>query len=106
MARLAFGVACGPGRALRAMAKAFPIVAASRSTWRTRAFHEITGRRDMVIVPLTLDSHSDDALQHFGQHRERITEMLDAVLVSGDFDRHLRLAAADARDDERLPRGA
>ncbi len=60
--------------------------------------------KDTVIVQVTLDSHSDEALERFGHELEQIPEVLEAFLVSGDYDYYLRLAVADTRDYERLLR--
>ncbi len=65
---------------------------------------EKIGMKDTVIVQVTLDSHSDEALVRFGQALEEIPEVLEAFLVSGDYDYYLRLAVADTRDYERLLR--
>ncbi len=65
---------------------------------------EKVGLKDTVIVQLTLDSHSDEALQRFGRELEQIPEVLEAFLVSGDYDYYLRLAVADTRHYERLLR--
>ena len=65
---------------------------------------EKIGLKDTVIVQVTLDSHSDEALQRFGQQLEQIPEVLEAFLVSGDYDYYLRLAVVDTRDYERLLR--
>lgn len=65
---------------------------------------EKVGLKDTVIVQLTLDSHSDEALERFGRELEKIPEVLEAFLVSGDYDYYLRLAVADTRDYERLLR--
>jgi Lrp/AsnC family leucine-responsive transcriptional regulator len=65
---------------------------------------EKIGLKDTVIVQLTLDSHTDQALQRFGQELAQIPEVLDAFLVSGDYDYVLRLAVEDTRHYERLLR--
>lgn len=65
---------------------------------------EKIGLKDTVIVQVTLDSHSDEALERFGQELEKIPEVLEAFLVSGDYDYYLRIAVADTRDYERLLR--
>ncbi|WP_175423750.1 Lrp/AsnC family transcriptional regulator [Inhella inkyongensis] len=62
------------------------------------------GLGDTVIVQLTLDSHSDEALFAFGRALADIPEVLDAYLVSGDYDYIIRIAVADTRDYERLLR--
>ncbi len=65
---------------------------------------EKAGWPDTVIVQLTLDSHSDDALAAFGEVLAEIPEVLEAYLVSGDYDYVLRIAVRDTRDYERLLR--
>jgi Lrp/AsnC family leucine-responsive transcriptional regulator len=62
------------------------------------------GLPDTVIVQVTLDSHSDDALAAFGRALEAIPEVLEAFLVSGDYDYYVRIAVRDTRDYERLLR--
>ncbi|RVT87696.1 Lrp/AsnC family transcriptional regulator [Inhella crocodyli] len=65
---------------------------------------EKLGLGDTVIVQLTLDSHSDEALFAFGRALAEIPEVLDAYLVSGDYDYLIRIAVENTRDYERLLR--
>jgi len=62
------------------------------------------GYHDTVIVQVTLDSHSEKTLYDFGKALESIPEVLEALLVSGDYDYILRIAVKDTRDYERLLR--
>lgn len=62
------------------------------------------GLADTVIVQVTLNDHSDQALFDFGRALAEIPEVLEAFLVSGDYDYYLRLAVSDTRDYERLLR--
>lgn len=62
------------------------------------------GYQDTVIVQLTLESHTDDTLYAFGQVLATIPEILEAYLVSGDYDYYIRIAVRDTRDYERLLR--
>ncbi len=62
------------------------------------------GFTETVIVQVTLDSHSDETLFEFGKQLERIPEVLEAYLVSGDYDYYIRIAVKDTRDYERLLR--
>ena len=62
------------------------------------------GLADTVIVQVTLDDHSDQALFEFGHALALIPEVLEAFLVSGDYDYYLRIAVSDTRDYERLLR--
>lgn len=62
------------------------------------------GYQDTVIVQLTLGTHSEDTLYEFGQVLATIPEVLEAYLVSGDYDYYIRIAVRDTRDYERLLR--
>jgi Lrp/AsnC family leucine-responsive transcriptional regulator len=62
------------------------------------------GFSESVIVQVTLNSHSDQTLFDFGRELELIPEVLEAYLVSGDYDYYIRIAVKDTRDYERLLR--
>jgi Lrp/AsnC family leucine-responsive transcriptional regulator len=62
------------------------------------------GYSETVIVQLTLESHTDDTLVAFGRALSEIPEVLEASLVSGDYDYVIRIAVRDTRDYERLLR--
>ncbi|HSV80530.1 MAG TPA: Lrp/AsnC family transcriptional regulator [Ramlibacter sp.] len=62
------------------------------------------GYKDTVIVQLTLASHTDETLYQFGKVLAEIPEVMDAYLVSGDYDYYIRIAVKDTRDYERLLR--
>ena len=62
------------------------------------------GFRDSVIVQVTLESHSDETLYEFGRTLAAIPEVVEAYLVSGDYDYYIRIAVRDTRDYERLLR--
>jgi len=62
------------------------------------------GIHDTVLVQVTLDNHSDNTLEKFGESLARIPEVVEAFLVSGDYDYMLRVAVRDTRDYERLLR--
>jgi Lrp/AsnC family transcriptional regulator, leucine-responsive regulatory protein len=62
------------------------------------------GLTDTVLVQVTLDSHSDNTLEKFGETLAAIPEVVEAYLVSGDYDYLLRVAVKDTRDYERLLR--
>jgi Lrp/AsnC family leucine-responsive transcriptional regulator len=59
---------------------------------------------DTVLVQVTLDSHSDNTLEKFGETLAAIPEVIEAYLVSGEYDYLLRVAVKDTRDYERLLR--
>lgn len=62
------------------------------------------GYQDTVIVQVTLGSHSEKTLYEFGRALESIPEVLEAFLISGDYDYFIRIAVRDTRDYERLLR--
>jgi len=62
------------------------------------------GFAETVIVQVTLESHTDETLFEFGKALEGIPEVLEAYLVSGDYDYYIRIAVRDTRDYERLLR--
>jgi len=62
------------------------------------------GLNDTVLVQLTLDSHTDNTLEKFGEVLATIPEVLEAYLVSGEYDYLLRVVVKDTRDYERLLR--
>lgn len=65
---------------------------------------ERLGYQNTVIVQVNLESHSDETLYEFGRVLETIPEVLEAHLVSGDYDYFIRIAVRDTRDYERLLR--
>ncbi len=62
------------------------------------------GLHDTVMVQVTLDSHSDNTLEKFGETLAAIPEVIEAHLISGEYDYLLRVAVKDTRDYERLLR--
>ena len=62
------------------------------------------GLGDTVLVMVTLDSHSDNTLEKFGEVLATIPEVVEAHLVSGEYDYLLRIVVKDTRDYERLLR--
>lgn len=62
------------------------------------------GFSEQVIVQVTLESHTEDTLDAFARELAAIPEVLEAMLISGDYDYLLRIAVRDTRDYERLLR--
>ena len=62
------------------------------------------GLGDTVLVQVTLDSHSDNTLEKFGETLAAIPEVIEAWLVSGEYDYLLRISVKDTQDYERLLR--
>ena len=65
---------------------------------------EALGFQDTVLVQVTLDNHSDNTLEKFGETLALIPEVLECYLVSGDCDYLLRVVVKDTKDYERLLR--
>jgi Lrp/AsnC family leucine-responsive transcriptional regulator len=62
------------------------------------------GFAETVIVQVTLESHNEETLVAFGRMLEEIPEVIEAYLISGDYDYYIRIAVRDTRDYERLLR--
>ena len=67
---------------------------------------EALGLADTVIVHVTLESHSDEALTDFGRALAAIPEVLEAFLVSGEYDYYIRIAVSDSSREPIHPRQA
>ena len=72
--------------------------------YTVRLSPEKLGLPETVILHVSLDSHSDEALFEFGRALEDIPEVLEAFLVSGDYDYYIRVAVEDTRGYERFLR--
>ncbi|HVZ42585.1 MAG TPA: Lrp/AsnC family transcriptional regulator [Ramlibacter sp.] len=72
--------------------------------YTVRLSPQALGFNDTVLVQVTLDSHSDNTLEKFGETLAAIPEVIEAYLVSGEYDYLLRVAVKDTRDYERLLR--
>jgi DNA-binding Lrp family transcriptional regulator len=57
-----------------------------------------------VFVDITLASQSEEALEAFERAVDRCDEILECWLTSGDHDYHLRVAARDMADFDRIHR--
>jgi Lrp/AsnC family leucine-responsive transcriptional regulator len=60
------------------------------------------GLADSVLVMVTLDSHSDNTLEKFGEVLATIPEVVEAHLVSGEYDYLLRIVVKDTRYERLL----
>jgi Lrp/AsnC family leucine-responsive transcriptional regulator len=72
--------------------------------YSVRVNPEKVGLSETVILHVTLDTHSDEALFEFGKMLEEIPEVLEAYLVSGDYDYYIRVAVEGTRGYERFLR--
>ena len=62
------------------------------------------GLADIVLLEVTLDRHDDDALARFGAELATLTEVLEAYLVSGDYDYLVKVAVDGTAGYERVLR--
>ena len=62
------------------------------------------GLRDIVFVEITLEKHNEKVLERFGAALARIPQVLEARLVTGDYDYLVKVAIADTADYERFLR--
>jgi len=62
------------------------------------------GLRDIVFVEITLEKHDDKVLERFGEALARMPRVLEAHLVSGEYDYLVKVAIADTADYERFLR--
>jgi Lrp/AsnC family leucine-responsive transcriptional regulator len=65
---------------------------------------DLLGYQDTVIVQVLLDNHSEETLYEFGRALRDIPEVLEAFLISGDYDYFVRIAVRNTKDYERLLR--
>ena len=62
------------------------------------------GFHDIVFVEITLEKHDEKVLERFGQALARIPQVLEAHLVTGEYDYLVKVAVADTSDFERFLR--
>lgn len=62
------------------------------------------GLRDIVFVEITLEKHDDKVLERFGKALMQIPEVMEASLVTGEYDYLVKVAVADTSDYERFLR--
>jgi len=56
--------------------------------------HKAIGLPDTVIIEVTLDRHDDEAVDRFGQAIAQLPEVLEAYLVTGEYDYLIKVAVA------------
>jgi Lrp/AsnC family leucine-responsive transcriptional regulator len=62
------------------------------------------GLNDIVFIEVTLQQHDERVLQEFGSELARIPEVLEAHLVTGEYDYLVKVAVAGTSDYERFLR--
>lgn len=66
--------------------------------------HECVGLPNIVFVEITLDKHDKDVLERFGDALARTPQILEAYLVTGDFDYLIKVAVGGTEDYEKFLR--
>ncbi|MCP3369532.1 Lrp/AsnC family transcriptional regulator [Bradyrhizobium cajani] len=68
--------------------------------------HANLGYNNIAFVEITLDKHDDKALERFGSALSRIPEVMEAYLVTGDYDYLIKVVVRDTDHYERFLRQA
>lgn len=66
--------------------------------------HSFLGLSNVVFVEITLDKHDNAALERFGTALARTPQVLEAFLVTGDYDYLVKVAVGGPEDYERFLR--
>jgi Lrp/AsnC family leucine-responsive transcriptional regulator len=62
------------------------------------------GLPDTVIIEVTLDRHDDEVFQRFGDALADLPEVMEAYLVTGEYDYLIKVAVAGTEGYERFLR--
>ena len=62
------------------------------------------GLPDTVIIEVTLDRHDDEIFKRFGDSLAELPEVMEAYLVTGDYDYLIKVAVAGTAGYERFLR--
>jgi Lrp/AsnC family leucine-responsive transcriptional regulator len=66
--------------------------------------HAALGLANFVFVEITLEKHNDKVLDQFGIAVTRMPEVVEADLVTGEYDYLIKVAVQDTADYERFLR--
>ena len=66
--------------------------------------HNALGMPDTVIVEVRLDRHDDDTLKKFEEVLTKSPEVVEAYLVTGEYDYYIKVAAAGTAGYEQFLR--
>ena len=66
--------------------------------------HAAIGLSNFVFVEITLEKHTDKVLDRFGAAVARMPEVVEADLVTGEYDYLIKVAVRDNADYERFLR--
>jgi len=62
------------------------------------------GLPDTVIIEVTLERHDEDMLERFGEELAKLPEVMEASLLTGDYDYLIKVAVAGTEGYERFLR--
>lgn len=62
------------------------------------------GLPDTVIIEVTLERHDEDMLERFGEALAQLPEVMEASLLTGDYDYLIKVAVAGTEGYERFLR--
>ncbi|WP_345815809.1 Lrp/AsnC family transcriptional regulator [Paraburkholderia sp. PREW-6R] len=62
------------------------------------------GLSDTVLIEVTLDRHEDETLVRFGEELAALPEVIDAYLISGEYDYLIKVAVQGTAGYERFLR--
>lgn len=65
---------------------------------------EALGYPDTVIIEVTLERHDDEIFQRFGESLAELPEVMEAYLVTGDYDYLIKVAVTGTAGYERFLR--
>ncbi|PLZ04016.1 AsnC family transcriptional regulator [Burkholderia sp. WAC0059] len=65
---------------------------------------EKLGLSDTVLIEVTLDRHEDEVLARFGEELAALPEVLEAYLISGEYDYLIKVAVQGTAGYERFLR--
>lgn len=66
--------------------------------------HKAMGLPDIIFVEVTLDRHDEKVLERFGDALANIPEVIEAHLVTGDYDYLVKVTVGGTEDYERFLR--
>jgi Lrp/AsnC family leucine-responsive transcriptional regulator len=66
--------------------------------------HKVIGVPNVVFVEVTLNRHDERALEEFGEALAKIPEVVEAHLVTGEYDYLVKVAVSGTEHYERLLR--
>jgi Lrp/AsnC family leucine-responsive transcriptional regulator len=66
--------------------------------------HKVVGLPNIVFIEVTLDKHDEKVLEHFGRSLAKMPEVIEAHLVTGDYDYLVKVAVSGTEHYEKFLR--